>query len=72
MFHKATFVRLNGYDPTFKFAHDYDLWVRMSKMDYKLANLGYPYYCYRRRPGAISSKNVKEQAKFAEMARSKA
>lgn len=71
MMNKAMAMNVGLYDEAFKYAQDYDLWVRLAQK-YKLSNTEVPYYSYRIRPENISIKNKAEQDGFALRARLKA
>lgn len=55
MIRKDAMAELNGYDERFKYAHDYELFIRMSER-YKLANIAEPLCCWRSSPESISNK----------------
>lgn len=63
--------RLGGYDERFKFAQDYDLWLRVAEK-HKVANIEEPLYCWRSTDSCISRKKGLEQRQFAERARAEA
>jgi glycosyltransferase involved in cell wall biosynthesis/Tfp pilus assembly protein PilF/ubiquinone/menaquinone biosynthesis C-methylase UbiE/pyruvate-formate lyase-activating enzyme/dTDP-glucose pyrophosphorylase len=59
------------YDEEFKFAQDYDLWLRVSEQ-YKIANVPERLYLWRYGQKSISKIRKEEQDKFADIARQKA
>jgi glycosyltransferase involved in cell wall biosynthesis/Flp pilus assembly protein TadD/SAM-dependent methyltransferase len=71
MFRKRILLEMDGYDVRFKYAHDYDLFLRIIER-HKVANLPEPLYCWRSSQTQISSEKKAEQDSFAEMARRKA
>lgn len=60
MFRKSVITGLGGYDVTFRYAQDYDLWLRVSKQ-HRLANISDPLNQYRVHNGSISLSKVDEQ-----------
>jgi len=68
---KNAFLQCGGYDETFKFAQDYDLWLRIADK-YKVANIEEPLYQWRSSAGNISSAKAAEQKFFASLAIDKA
>ncbi|HOD35758.1 MAG TPA: glycosyltransferase [Syntrophales bacterium] len=71
MIRKDAMAELNGYDERFKYAHDYELFIRMSER-YKLANIAEPLCCWRSSPESISNKKKNEQQYYARLAVSEA
>jgi GT2 family glycosyltransferase/pyruvate-formate lyase-activating enzyme len=67
MMRKDAFQQVGGYDERFRFAQDYDLWLRMAKF-YKVANSGEPLYCWRFTESSISKTRAEEQKYFANLA----
>lgn len=59
------------YDETWKYAQDYELFLRLSKYT-KIANIGEHLASYRMSPQSITRQKNKEQVMFAIRARSKA
>ncbi len=68
---KSAFLQCGGYDESFKYAQDYDLWLRISEK-YKVANIGEPLYQWRSTAGNISNARIQEQKYFASLAVKKA
>jgi glycosyltransferase involved in cell wall biosynthesis len=68
MIRRAIFNELGGYDTAFKYAHDYELMIRVAEK-YKVANLNEPLCLWRSSPGNISNAKTGEQKQFAEKAR---
>lgn len=60
--HPATFVRrtllqqLGGFDPRFKYAMDYDLWLRLAELSDPV-QLDIPLAAFRQHAGSLSSSN---------------
>jgi glycosyltransferase involved in cell wall biosynthesis len=71
MMRKDVLLTCGGYDERFKYAQDYDLWLRMSEK-YEMANIEEPLYCWRSTDSCISNSRVAEQKMYANMALSEA
>jgi len=71
MIRRSVLLEMGGYDKRFKYAHDYDLFLRIAER-YQIANLSEPLYCWRSSSSQISSSRKKEQDDYAEMARQEA
>ncbi len=71
MMRRDAFQQVGGYDERFKFAQDYDLWLRMAKV-YKVANIGEPLYCWRFTESSITKVRSAEQQYYANLAISEA
>jgi len=71
MIWKDAFLKVGGYDEKYKFAQDYDLWLRMAEV-YRLANTEEPLYCWRLTPSCISKDKEAEQRYYANLAISEA
>ncbi len=71
MMRREALRQLQGYDEQFKYAQDYDLWLRLSE-HHKIANLEEPLYCWRVTADCISKSKIKEQEYFAGLAQKKA
>ena len=67
MMRRDVFVEMEGYGERFKYAQDYDLWLRISER-YKLANIAEPLYCWRSTENSISREKQKEQRDYAYLA----
>jgi glycosyltransferase involved in cell wall biosynthesis len=66
---RSTVVRsLGGYDESFRFAQDYDLWLRMAERT-AVANIPAALYCWRRTNSGITSVHAQEQQECAALAR---
>jgi glycosyltransferase involved in cell wall biosynthesis len=57
MYRKDPVLKIGGYDPSFKVAEDYDLWVRMAEASLKFANLSSILIDYRVHQKSISRSN---------------
>lgn len=64
---KSAFIECNGYDEDFKYAQDYDLWLRISER-FKIANIEEPLYCWRLSTDGITITKKKEQQYCADLA----
>jgi len=71
MMRKEAFVQLGGYEERFKYAQDYDLWLRLAD-NHRLANLAEPLYCWRATSSCISNEKAQEQQHFARLAQKRA
>ncbi|MDD5643412.1 MAG: glycosyltransferase, partial [Syntrophales bacterium] len=71
MMRQEAVVQLQGYDERFKYAQDYDLWLRLAE-HYKIANLEEPLYCWRDLEPSLSPARIREQEYFARLARKRA
>ena len=56
MFSKQAFIKANGYDPSYKIAYDYDLWMRLSEFG-PIENVPEVLYFYRIYPQSLSRQN---------------
>lgn len=65
---KSAFSKVGGYDEEFRYAQDYDLWLRLSEQ-YDVANIKEPLYFWRCTVQAISRDKAREQQVFAELAK---
>ena len=68
MFRKNIIDNIGAYDESYKYAQDYELWLRIANK-FKVANIKEPLYIWRRTKENISSKKEEEQAFFAQKAR---
>jgi GT2 family glycosyltransferase len=68
---KDAFLTVGGYNEQFKFAQDYDLWLRLAEA-YKVANIEEPLYQCRYSEDTISAQNFTEQFYYATFAKSQA
>lgn len=64
MFRKDAYNVVGGYDSRFKYAQDYDLWLRLSKVG-AVHNLKDRLYCRRVNAGSISGARGGEQSIYA-------
>ncbi len=64
MMRREAFQAVGGYDNSFKYSQDYDLWLRMSER-FTLANLEECLYCWRDNSAGISRKKQEEQRQYA-------
>jgi len=62
---KSAFIECNGYDEDFKYAQDYDLWVRISER-FKVANIEEPLYRWRLSTDGVTVSKQKEQRSYAD------
>ncbi len=68
MMRKSALDMAGGYDEEFRYAQDYDLWLRLSEL-YDVANIQEPLYFWRNTEHAISRHKAREQQHFAELAK---
>ena len=68
MVRRAALLQVGGYDETYQYAQDYDLWLRMSERG-DVRNLAEQLYALRCWPGAISVDRKSEQDACAERAK---
>lgn len=71
MIRRVLFQALGGYRPFFRFAQDYDLWLRISEQ-YRLTNLVEVLYQWQIAPGAISARHYALQQAYRSLARQSA
>ncbi|HIH96832.1 MAG TPA: glycosyltransferase [Thermoplasmata archaeon] len=71
MMRKDAVLKVEGYDERFRYAQDYDLWLRIAE-NYKMANLEEPFYCWRSTQSSISKEKESEQRHYANLAISEA
>ncbi len=71
MMKRDVVLEKGGYNVKFKFAQDYDLWLRIAD-NHKLANSDEPLYCWRSTISSISREKEEEQRYYAKMAISEA
>ena len=71
MMRKTAFLKCGGYSTEFKYAQDYDLWLRMIEK-FKVANLDEPLYSWRMLKESISTNKKEDQKKYADLAVSRA
>jgi glycosyltransferase involved in cell wall biosynthesis/uncharacterized radical SAM superfamily protein len=67
MMRRDAILEAGGYDEAFKYAQDYDLWLKLSENN-KLANMEEPLYCWRCTESSITHKNGTEQRDYANFA----
>ena len=67
MFRRDAIERLGGYREFFKYAQDYDLWLRISER-YKVRNVGEVLYRWRKSKDCISDQKRMEQSQYAMVA----
>jgi len=67
MFRRSALDKIGGYRAQFRFAQDYDLFLRFS-LDFDLANLKQPLYSKRHSPEAVSIIHAGEQQSFSDLA----
>lgn len=68
MFRKQAFLSVGGYDETFKYAQDLQLWLKFIA-SFEVSNLPKFLFLWRKTPGGIGVEKFKEQEKFAKLAR---
>lgn len=71
MMRKSALGMVGGYDEEFRYAQDYDLWLRLSEL-YDVANIHEPLYFWRNTAHAISRSKAREQKHYAELAKKNA
>jgi glycosyltransferase involved in cell wall biosynthesis len=68
MIRAAAFFTIGGYDPTFRLAVDYDLWLRMISAGQKIATLNEPLLRYRIAGPRVTTTQREVQDQFAKQA----
>lgn len=71
MARRSLLVAAGGYDETFTYAQDYDLWLRLAEKA-RVANLPDRLYCWRQNAGSVSNAHRAEQDAAAARARARA
>jgi len=71
MLRRSVLNDTGGYDPTYRYAQDYDLWLRIAERC-GVANLPDRLYCWRQTGNGISAEHTAEQQAFAERAKASA
>jgi glycosyltransferase involved in cell wall biosynthesis/radical SAM superfamily enzyme YgiQ (UPF0313 family) len=71
MIRKSALLKVGEYDEQFRYAQDYDLWLRLSEI-YDIANIKEALYLWRHTTQAISQNKTREQQEFAELAKKNA
>jgi glycosyltransferase involved in cell wall biosynthesis/radical SAM superfamily enzyme YgiQ (UPF0313 family) len=64
---KDALLKAGGYNEKFKYAQDYELWLRLAE-DHKIANIEEPLYCWRSTSCCISREKEEEQRYYARLA----
>ena len=67
MIRKSCLEKTGAYDESFKYAQDYELWLRLSEK-FKVSNLNETLYIWRKRNDAASERNKYEQEEYARIA----
>lgn len=67
MFRKEAIQKVGGYRAYFKYAQDYDLWLRISE-HYRVGNIGEVLYFWRKEKNSISGEKHFEQYQYAMLA----
>jgi len=67
MFRKEAIQKVGGYREFFKYAQDYDLWLRVSE-HYRVGNIGEVLYGWRKDKDSISDRKRIEQYQYAMVA----
>ncbi len=62
MFRKDIILSVGGYDETFRYAQDYDLWSRLLDKGYLFSNINTPLLLYRSHTGSITQGKTKDDA----------
>lgn len=65
MYRKSAVESVGGYRSEYRYAQDYDLWVRMTKAGFLFANLPQRLIEYRIHPDQVSWKHKREQDRLA-------
>ncbi len=68
---KTAYESVGGYNSDFRYAQDYDLWLRIAEK-YKIGNIEEPLYCWRDSSECASRAKGEEQRNFADKARENA
>jgi len=71
MIRRRALEEVGGYQERFRYAQDYDLWLRLAER-FRIANLEEPLYCWRVSEEGISQRRREEQDCFARLARQEA
>ena len=71
MVRRDVLERVGGYDETYRFAQDYDLWLRIAEQC-EVANLSEFLYCWRKSGSSVSATHAGEQEQYAARAKSSA
>ena len=71
MFRSSAVRRMGGYDPTYQYAQDYDLWLRLAEVA-DLACLAHPLYQLRRHRQAVTVVSEAQQTQAGLRARRRA
>jgi O-antigen biosynthesis protein len=71
MMRRTCLEAVGGYDKRFRYAQDYDLFLRLSER-FDLANIPAPLYSWRDSAAGISRSRQAEQQRFADLARNTA
>ena len=64
-------MEIGGYNEKYKYAQDYDLWLRLSEVA-EIQNLGEYLYLSRSSPESVSATRKEQQDKYADLARQEA
>ncbi len=67
MFRRDAYDRVGGYDARFRYAQDFDLWLRLSSMG-TVANLPARLYAWRQSAASITSSRIALQSVYAVVA----
>lgn len=68
---KSAYEVVGGYNCEYKYAQDYDLWLRISEQ-FKVYNTDEPLYSWRDSAGCISRKKAEEQQFYSNKAKTEA
>ncbi len=68
MLRKTALDIVGNYDESYKYAQDYDLWLRIANK-FNIANIKEPLYIWRKTKENISSKKEQEQSFYAQRAK---
>lgn len=67
MFKREVINKIGGYREFFRYAQDYDLWLRISE-NYRILNIGEVLYGWRKVKDSISEEKIIEQFQYAMIA----
>lgn len=62
LFRKDAILSVHGYDETFTYAQDYDLWSRLLEMGFQFSNIEMPLLLYRIHTNSITQGKTKDAA----------
>lgn len=65
IFRKEAVLNAEGYNEDFRRSQDYELWIRLSLMGYKMSNLSEILLLYRMSSGNITTTDLESQHRYA-------